>query len=46
MPENKDLIAYCGLYCGDCFGFQNLGSGMKNTKPGFLDLMVGTTNQH
>ena len=20
MPEDKDLIAYCGLYCGDCFG--------------------------
>ena len=19
MIENKDLIAYCGLYCGDCF---------------------------
>jgi hypothetical protein len=18
MPEDKDLIAYCGLYCGDC----------------------------
>ena len=22
MTENKDLIAYCGLYCGDCFGYQ------------------------
>jgi len=22
MPEEKDLIAYCGLYCGDCFGYQ------------------------
>lgn len=19
MEENRDLIAYCGLYCGDCF---------------------------
>ena len=19
MTENRDLIAYCGLYCGDCF---------------------------
>ena len=19
MDENRDLIAYCGLYCGDCF---------------------------
>ena len=19
---NSDLIAYCGLYCGDCFGYQ------------------------
>jgi len=19
MPEGKDLITYCGLYCGDCF---------------------------
>ena len=19
MPEGQDLIAYCGLYCGDCF---------------------------
>ena len=22
MTEDKDLIAYCGLYCGDCFGHQ------------------------
>lgn len=22
MPEERDLIAYCGLYCGDCFGYQ------------------------
>ncbi len=22
MAEKKDLIAYCGLYCGDCFGYQ------------------------
>jgi hypothetical protein len=22
MPEGKDLIAYCGIYCGDCFGYQ------------------------
>ena len=22
MAEEKDLIAYCGLYCGDCFGYQ------------------------
>lgn len=22
MTEEKDLIAYCGLYCGDCFGYQ------------------------
>ena len=22
MSEQKDLIAYCGLYCGDCFGYQ------------------------
>ena len=21
MPE-KDLVAYCGLHCGDCFGYQ------------------------
>ena len=21
--QNKNLIAYCGLYCGDCHGFQN-----------------------
>jgi len=20
--SEKDLIAYCGLYCGDCFGYQ------------------------
>ena len=20
--ENKNLIAYCGLYCGDCFGYK------------------------
>lgn len=20
--ENKDLIAYCGLYCGDCIGYR------------------------
>ena len=22
MTEEKDLIAYCGLSCGDCFGYQ------------------------
>ena len=22
MTESKDLIAYCGLYCGDCVGHQ------------------------
>ena len=22
MAEDKDLIAYCGLYCGDCFGYR------------------------
>jgi len=22
MNNQKDLIAYCGLYCGDCFGYQ------------------------
>ncbi len=24
MPEKKDLIAYCGLYCGDCFGYKGV----------------------
>jgi hypothetical protein len=22
MASNKDLIGYCGLYCGDCFGYK------------------------
>ena len=22
MEDSKDLIAYCGLYCGDCHGYQ------------------------
>lgn len=22
MPEDKEIIAYCGLYCGDCFGYK------------------------
>ena len=22
MTENRDLVAYCGLYCGDCVGYQ------------------------
>ncbi len=22
MAEDKELIAYCGLYCGDCFGYR------------------------
>ncbi len=22
MPEDKDLIAYCGLYCGDCYMYK------------------------
>ena len=22
MTENEGLIAYCGLYCGDCFGYK------------------------
>jgi hypothetical protein len=24
MTEEKDLIAYCGLYCGDCFGYKGI----------------------
>ncbi len=22
MTKNKDSVAYCGLYCGDCFSYQ------------------------
>jgi len=22
MTEEKDLVTYCGLYCGDCFAYQ------------------------
>ncbi len=22
MTEEKDLITYCGLYCGDCFSYK------------------------
>ena len=22
MVENKDMVAYCGLYCGDCVGYR------------------------
>ena len=22
MTEEKDLVAYCGIYCGDCFGYK------------------------
>ena len=22
MSEERDLVAYCGLYCGDCFGYK------------------------
>ena len=22
MTEGKELVAYCGLYCGDCFGYK------------------------
>lgn len=22
MAESKDLVAYCGLYCGDCVGYK------------------------
>ena len=22
MMENRDLVGYCGLYCGDCFGYK------------------------
>ena len=22
MNRDRDLIAYCGLYCGDCFGYK------------------------
>jgi hypothetical protein len=24
MAENRDLIAYCGLYCGDCYMYQGM----------------------
>jgi len=33
MMENEGLIAYCGLYCGDCFGYKgklaDLASGLR-----------------
>ena len=22
VPKEKELVAYCGLYCGDCFGYK------------------------
>jgi len=22
VEENKNLLAYCGLYCGDCFAYK------------------------
>ena len=28
--KDRDLIAYCGLYCGDCFGYR--GKVFKNYK--------------
>jgi len=42
---NKDLIAYCGLYCEDCFGYQgriadmlkNLGILKKAGTDSFLE---------
>ncbi len=42
--ENKDLIAYCGLYCGDCFGYKltvseaakSLRRELRTAKFGFL----------
>ena len=24
MAEERQLIAYCGLYCGDCFGYKGI----------------------
>jgi len=31
MKERKDLLAYCGLYCGDCAGYSGeTGNTAKN----------------
>jgi hypothetical protein len=33
MTTNKDLIAYCGLYCGDCAGYTGeIAEAAKNLK--------------
>jgi len=24
MKERKDLLAYCGFYCGDCLGYSGV----------------------
>jgi hypothetical protein len=33
MTMNKNLIAYCGLYCGDCAGYSGeIGEAAKNLK--------------
>lgn len=24
MKERKDLLAYCGFYCGDCLGYTSV----------------------
>jgi hypothetical protein len=31
--RNKNLIAYCGLYCGDCFGYKmRVSEAAKNLR--------------
>ncbi|MBW1816899.1 MAG: hypothetical protein JRJ60_07040 [Deltaproteobacteria bacterium] len=40
MKQNeKDLTAFCGLYCGDCIRYQCRASDLSNEECGKLDFL-------
>jgi len=47
MAENKDLIAYCGLYCGDCVGHQGKVADLaRDLRKELRQAKFGKTAEH
>lgn len=36
MKESKDLLAYCGFYCGDCLGYTGV---VANAAQGLMEVL-------
>ncbi|MBE9513069.1 MAG: DUF3795 domain-containing protein [Chloroflexi bacterium] len=47
MTEGQELIAYCGLYCGDCFGYKgNLADLARDLRKELRQAKFDKTAKH